>query len=219
MMIMKRTALALTLIVTLLILVLAGALVVEVAEANPASMAQLFDNVVITVQSPQNITYTERTLPLNFTVETNNENQLKTRYILNNEKPVNVQTPVVSMRLETSWYMVEGGNNETFRFTRYTAQGNAFLSNLTDGTYYLMVQRYYGDSTKPEGATIINATTVSFTINTTASFERDSETVPFPDSLTLSAGIAVAAVVAFVCAGLLIDFRRRNHQREIGEQK
>ncbi|MGB9914389.1 MAG: hypothetical protein ACPLIG_00275 [Candidatus Bathyarchaeales archaeon] len=168
---MKRTIFGLTCMMSLLSSVLAGALFFEVAEANPAAMAKLFDNCVITAQSPQNKTYNERTLPLNFTVETNNEYRLMVRYILNNEKPVNVKTQIVSEKWLTGWYGYELGNgtfyNDTYSYPRYTAQGSALLSNLTDGTYCLTVQRYYTNIANPADITIANATTVFFTIDTT----------------------------------------------------
>ncbi len=132
--------------------------------ANPSSYVRLFDNVVITVQSPQSKTYTETNIPLTFTVETNNEEQAKTRYILNNEKPVDVETPVTSSRTETGWYG-DGYSNYSFSYPRYTASGSAVLNHLSDGVYNLTVQRYFADYMKPESVRIINSTTVIFSIS------------------------------------------------------
>lgn len=216
---MKRTALALTFIVALLILALARALVFEVAEANWYGMMKAIDNVVITVQSPQNITYTERTVLLDVTIETfNNESWYKTRYILNNEKPVDVKTPIVSERQITNLltYQLANGTwyNVTVSYPRYTAQGSVLLSNLANGTYCLTVQRYYyydAAYANPERVRIFNATTVSFTINATAPSEHDLETVPLPNSLTLSADVAVVAsitLVAVIGIGLLVYFKK-----------
>ncbi len=156
---MKRKALISWLL--LLLSLSAGTLVIAVL-ANPSSYVKLFDNVVITVQSPLSKTYTETTIPLNFTVETNNEEQGKTRYILNNEKPVDVETPVISSR--TGRYG-DGYSNYSFSYPRYTAQGSAVLNDLSDGVYNLTIQRYFIDYMKPENVRIVNSTTVIFSIS------------------------------------------------------
>jgi hypothetical protein len=155
---MKKMRLVAVAAIVLLISALVATRVVEVVKANPSSFARLFDNVVITVQSPENKTYNMRTLPLNFTVETNNDYQPPASYILNNGKPVEVATRVVSQRIVTSWYW-EGGNH-TYDYTRFTAQGNAVLPSLADGTYNLTIQRY-GNPAQP-----LVSTNVSFTIDT-----------------------------------------------------
>jgi len=158
---LKRKALTLWLFLSLSLS--AGTLTAAVL-ANPSSYVRLFDNVVITVQSPQSKTYTETTIPLNFTVETNNEEQGKTRYILNNEKPVDVETPVVSSRTETGWYG-DGYSNYSFTYPRYTAQGSSVLNDLSDGVYNLTIQRYFADYMKPESVRIVNSTTVIFSVS------------------------------------------------------
>ncbi len=154
---------ALTLWLFVLLLSSAGTLIVAVL-ANPSSYVKLFDNVVITVQSPQGKTYTETTIPLNFTVETNNEEQGNTRYILNDEKPVDVGTPVVSSRTEIGWYG-DGYSNNSFSYPRYTASGSAVLNDLSDGVYNLTIQRYFADYMQPEGVRIVNSTTVIFSVS------------------------------------------------------
>jgi hypothetical protein len=218
---MKRTALVLGLAV--LVAVSAGTLIVE-ALANPSSYVKLFDNVVIRVQSPQNRTYAERNIPLNFTVETNNEEQLKTRYILSNRNPVEVATPVVSTRTETGWYGDGSAErNCTFNYPRYTAEGSAALLNLSDGTYNLTIQRYFPDSMEPEGVRIINATTVSFTVGVSPpvtqspSLENSDGSAPSPETegglaprwLPYIEAVVILAVVAVVAAGVVIYWKKR----------
>lgn len=220
---------ALVLWFVLLVAVSSGILVVD-ALANPSSYVKgPFDNLVITVQSPQNKTYFERTLPLNFTVETNNEEQLKTRYILNKGKPVDVATPVVSTRTETGWYGDGSAErNYTFNYPRYTAQGSAVLLNLSDGTYNLTIQRYVPDSMEPEGVRIINATTVSFTVGVSLpvtqfpSLENSDGSASTPETegcLTprwlpyVEAAVSLA-VVAVVAAGVLIYWKKQEHKAE-----
>ncbi len=141
----------------------AGTLIIAVV-ANPSSYVKLFDNIVITVQSPQSKTYAETTIPLNFTVETNNEEQGNTRYILNNQEPIDVETPVISSRTETGRYG-DGYSNNTFTYPRYTARGSAVLNDLSDGVYNLTIQRYFADYMKPDSVRIVNSTTVIFSVS------------------------------------------------------
>ncbi len=139
--------------------------IVESAKANPSSTAQLFDNVIITIQSPENKSYNSNTLSLNFTVETNNEYQPLANYSLNGQNPTSVSTTVVSSTLETSWYYTYSGgsgSNHTYRYMRYKAQGNATLSDLPDGTCNITIQRY-GNPSKP-----IVSSNITFTIDTKA---------------------------------------------------
>ena len=184
-----------------------------------------YDNLVITVQSPQNKTYIERTIPINFTVETNNEEQGNTCYILNDEKPVNVGTRVVSTRTETGWYL-EGSvdRNYTFTYSRYTAQGNAILENLADGTYNLTIQRFFPDELKPEGLIVITTTTISFTVDASA-----PQSTPFPllnnsdgsaataetgegfPTWTYIAAAVSVATVSVIVVGVLTYFKKRKH--------
>ena len=164
---MKKAVSAAIIISALLISLVAGVQIVEVAKAN----FMPFYNVVINVQSPQNGTsYNIRTLPLNFTVESNQEDQTSTRYILNSEKPVDVATTVVSSRIATMqvWNGWSSEPNQTKRYVLYTAEGNTGLDNLADGTYNLTIQRYFTYSITPQEITIYNATTVTFTIDTTS---------------------------------------------------
>jgi hypothetical protein len=226
---MKRSALALVLIISFLVAVLAVTPIFEIAIANPSSYVRLFDNVVIIVQSPQNTTYTERTLPLNFTVETNNEEQGKTRYILNKENPVDVATPVVSKRMETGWYGDGSAErNYTFTYPRYTAQGSAVLQGLSHGTYNLTIQRYFPDAMKPEGVTIINATTVSFTVDANPpkislpSLENSDSSASTaeakggvsPPWLPYVAAAVSVAFVAVVAVGVLVYIKKRKREIE-----
>ena len=149
------------------ILSVSALIIIEPAEANPASYMQLIDNDVITVLSPQDgATYNTTTLPLYFTIETNNQYQPPTRYILNSQSPVNVSTFIVSKTSIIGSYSYGGSsNNNSFSYPRYLAQGTAVLNNLSNGKYNLTVERYRG-AANPQGIEIINSTKVSFTIDT-----------------------------------------------------
>jgi len=133
---------------------------------NPAGYSQLYDNIVINVQSPQNgATYNVQTVPLYFTFKTNNNGQLPTCYVLNNQTPIDVPVWITSKETGTS-SMVYGNQTYTYTYTRYIALGNTVLRNLPNGKYNLTVERYYGDISKPQR---VNSTSVSFTIDTTKS--------------------------------------------------
>jgi len=131
-----------------------GLNVAGIAKANPLSWIMLFDSVVITIQSPQNKTYNVNTLPLNFTVETNNFEHPPVTYILNKEEPVKVETTEVGSRTETT--------PDEVRYIRWTVKGSTVLSNLTDGSYFLLLQRY-GNPAEP-----LVFANVSFTVDTTS---------------------------------------------------
>ncbi len=143
----KKTFMAAVIVCALIVLLVAMQFV-EVAKGNPASFAKLYDKVVVTVLSPTIKTYNTNTIPLSFTVETNNEVETPATYVLNNQTPVTVATRVVSSRIETGYRSGGPGSgyNESFHFARYTLQGDTVLSDLADGTYTLTVQWQYATS-------------------------------------------------------------------------
>ncbi len=145
---------------------LVGLFFIPLTMGNPAAYNQLYDNVVINVQSPLNgATYNVQSIPLYFTVQTNNYGQLPTCYILNSQAAIDVPVWITSQGTATGWYDY-GSGNRTYNYSRYTALGNIVLKNLANGKYNLTVERYYGDISKPQ---VINSTSVSFTIDTSAS--------------------------------------------------
>jgi hypothetical protein len=161
---MRKKASGQVLIWALLFAVFVGALSAEPVGANPAVPP-------IEIQSPQNDpTYKDTTLPLYFTVETNNEYQYLTRYILNGQNPVAVHTGVIYRTTRAGQYGMEGANGAIiyydFNYSRYVAQGKALLSDLSNGEYTLTVERYTEDPSAPQGIDIINSTSVNFTVNT-----------------------------------------------------
>ncbi|UCC58365.1 MAG: hypothetical protein JSW14_00060 [Candidatus Bathyarchaeum sp.] len=158
---MKRTQLVITLILALSFSLAAGLPAIKEAEANPTGMAMLFWRDIIVVQSPQNKTYNVETLPLNFTVESLDENQLPTRYTLNKKK-VDVWTPVVSKIINTaSDWIIGTSQNDKYKLATFIVQYNSILSNLADGTYKLTVKRYSANPIK-----VVSSATVHFTIDT-----------------------------------------------------
>jgi len=127
-----------------------------VANGNPTSMIRLFDIVIITIQSPQNKSYNVNTVPINFTYETNNYFpswwDSQATCIINKEKPFKINATIVGSRTETT--------SDGIKYTRWTLEGGTILSNLTDGTYFLVFQRP-GNPAEP----VVSAN-VSFTVDT-----------------------------------------------------
>ncbi len=149
-----------------IVVLLVGLFFIPLVMGNPASYNQLYDNVVINVQSPLNgATYNVQSMPLFFTVQTNINGQLPTCYILNEQTPIDVPVWITSTETISSWYG-DGYHNYAYNYPRYTALGNTVLRNLPNGKYNLIVERYYGDISKPQ---LINSTSVSFTIDTSVS--------------------------------------------------
>lgn len=196
-------------------------LAVKPVEANPASYMQLFDNAVITIQSPQNgSSYKNATVPLEFTVRTNNEIQPKTCYFLNDQRFSDVKTPVVSNDRVKGYYGYQDGKESTFYYIRYNAEGKTVLTDLKEGIYNLTVARYWVDSHNPPlNMHIINTTTIFFTIGTTiptpqptatpiestAPNQEHNEPVP----LIQSAGVALTIIAVSTIVAVYIKMRNR----------
>lgn len=157
---MKRTELAATLILALLLLVATEVLAIKEVKANPAGMSRMFWTDKIVVQSPQNKTYNAETLPINFTVELLPDNPpIYTRCVLSNLRSGrNVTVDVTGQRTNAS--------NEYQYYTSVFSQYNSSLPNLADGTYILTVQRYHVKPMEPEGIKVRIYASVFFTIDT-----------------------------------------------------
>ncbi len=141
---------------------LCGVHFIGVVNANPTSWILLYDKVVISIQSPQNRSYNVNTVAINFTYETNNnfwqnwwEGQVTC--ILNKEKPFKINATIIGSRTMTINTTV---TSDGIKYTQWTAEGEAILSNLTDGTYFLVLQRP-GNPLEP----VVSAN-VSFTVDT-----------------------------------------------------
>jgi hypothetical protein len=129
----------------------AGMHTFEVAEANWAIPP---DNVAITIQSPQNITYNTNEIPLNFTVERNVWHH--TSYVL--DDAVHVVTEF------TTNFSVPVQDPGGLSYKRWTGQLNAVLSNLSDGFHTLIVREYVVYDWEP--VHVVSSANVSFTVDT-----------------------------------------------------
>jgi hypothetical protein len=140
---MKRTALALTLISALLFSAVAGTQFVNLTEANPVyyfGVNPVYNK--ISIQSPKEKTYNTSDVPLNFTVKTNSYlSYIPFCYDLDDGKVslkvdrVNV-TGQESIRNANPYASAEYG---TLYYTELTLEGNAVLSDLSDGCHNVTV--------------------------------------------------------------------------------
>lgn len=184
--VMKRTALALALVSALLFSVLAGTLIVNLAEANPNTLTY----VRISIESPQDrVCYNTEPILLNFTAKTNNGKWLSGAsyfYFLDGQDYRRESVKVE----EIHGFVLDG---------EYYYEGHVVLSNLSVGQHKLNVFWGYVGS---DGLTQVQASspTVLFSI----------EQEPFPTTLFA----VIVASVAVVNLGLLVVyFKKRNHAK------
>jgi hypothetical protein len=207
---MKRKALALTLIVALL----ASARITVVKEAK-ANFVSPPAKTVMTIETPQNITYNANTITLHFTVETNWA--VPYFYSLDGQewKPIdNITT--VSKELLPDWERWWDGQTPIYR---KTLVGTCVLSNLSEGGHDLTVYQIYiryPDQT-PQDGNLVHSANVQFSVGDKANIPESpssqvttklSETQPelFPIELALG---AFGAHMVIVSIGLLVYFKKR----------
>jgi uncharacterized membrane protein YraQ (UPF0718 family) len=188
---MKRTALALAIILALLCSTLVGLLFFKVAKANFYPQ-----NFRVLVQSPVNKTYAESTVPLN--VITNIEYDFE-----NPERWV--------------WYSLDGRETVVMSLHTYVGDGfkfvaNATLKGLSNGQHWLTVyaeNRY--NSTKMRNVTLSCQARVYFTVNAIPiPTERPTEQEHFPTTLVIVASVTVIVLVGAV---LLVYFKKHRNAR------
>jgi hypothetical protein len=203
---MRRTALALTLILALLFLMLAGKQLVDLAGANPIYAKPT--HFRISVQSPQNSTYNTQPIFLNFTVETNEGdfNAHPYFYLLdgeNGQSSVKIEEIQVIRQREVSNELSYYAGIYWDPYTEYTLRGQAVLPNLSDGEHNVTVFiDFLGNQTIEMDLFAL----VPFTIYNTSQSE-----IQEPSSTTLV--IVSIASVAVIGASLLVYVRKRNHYR------
>lgn len=138
---MKRTALALTVILTLFSVTFAVQ-AVKVAKANPIYIKPFYCR--ISIQSPQNRTYNTEHILLNFTAKINQEvfDSYPFFYILDGQdgqSSVKVEEIQVIGQERISNDVPASGNISYAPYTEYTLWGQAVLSSLSDGRHNLTV--------------------------------------------------------------------------------
>ena len=188
--VMKRTALALTLIAVTLFTMLSGAKAVqfdyEQFEGLPYERPP-----IVTVLSPSpNRTYNMPDVPLNVTVQIfgfiyhNMERVKWLNYSLDGQTviPMTLVVPSEISQLP------------------YPVYGNDMLTGLSDGTHNLTI---YGKTAIDGLAGTFNET-VPFTVNTSTT----TITEPFPTALVMASIVFLVVVIGI---GLLVYFKKRKH--------
>ena len=185
---MKRKASALTLILALLFSALAGEILVKLATANPLPPV----DPTITIDSPQNATFTGDSIVLNFTGQSN-WNTYSYYYSVDGQSVKPVENITIISQKEVNI----GGNPNV---NRTTVQGSCILNNLSKGWH---------------NVTIYNIATEDFVWNfpqyqkgeTMCQIEysfRIQEDPLFPALITVS-------IVATASVGLLLYFKKHKH--------
>jgi hypothetical protein len=185
---MKRKALALTLISAFLFSTIAGTTLVKLASANflpPLDPA-------ITIDSPQNATFTGDSIVLNFTGQSN-WNIYSYYYSVDGQslKPVENITIISQEELNI-------GNPSPTK--RTTVQGSCILHNLSEGWH---------------NVTIYNIATGDFVYNF-PHYQKGETMYKIEYSFriqgeSLSIALITVAIVATISVGLLVYFKKRKH--------
>ena len=187
---MKRTALALTLIMALLFTVMSGTELAQVAYAPSDGLP--YKPPVVTVLSPSpNGTYNVPDVPLNVTIQ------------------IFGQTPQSLERLNSLNYSLDGQPDVPISFAYpssygpgYYLDGNGTLSGLSDGIHNVTVR---GETTIGAENKDFNAT-ISFTVDTTTPTVE-----PFPTTIIAAACGALGAIIGI---GLFLSFNKRGRRQK-----
>ena len=204
---MKRTALALILILAFLFSLITGTKFVNLAEANPNFLKGLYCN--ISIKSPQNGTYNTEPILLNFTVKNNYVSDAYFYFYL-----LDGQDRQSSVKVEEIHVIgQETISNDTYvPYTEYTLWGQAVLPSLTDGPHNLTVfMGFLLNGTIHHANIDPFSATAYFSVDPTAATPSPSpsphETEPEPFPAALFA--AIVAVVVMVSASLLVYSKKR----------
>lgn len=209
---MKRTALALTLILALFSAVVSTQMV-NLAEANPNLIKGFYCN--ISVQSPQNGTYSTAPVLLNFTVKNNYVYDVYLYFYLLDEQDMQSSVEIEEIEIIGE----ETISNDThFPYTEYTLKGQAVLSNLSDGPHNVTVFMgwvnadgvIYPANIDPFSATAIF--NVDSTIKSPSPSPQETQTAPFPTTF-VAASAAIVATGSGLSAAYYVRKKKNNkHQ-------
>lgn len=170
---MEKAALTVSFVCGIFILLVAAVPAVELAWANWALPP---DNVVITIHSPQNMTYNVNEIALNFTVARNVWE--RTSYVLDCAEQVIIESTTNSS--------VPVQDPSGLNYKRWTGQFNAVLSGLSEGIHTLTIREYVVYDWEP--IHVVSSANVSFTVNTQSTLDASiSPTSPLPSSTIIAA--------------------------------
>jgi len=193
---MRTASATLTLIANLLLLVIAGAQVLNLAKANPLPG---IDPSLIIETPHHNRTYTTDRVTLNFTATTN-WGTYPIYYSLDDQEKVLAENVTVITQKET---IPPSGLT-----VRTTVRGSCVLSNLTEGwhnlTLYMITDHAFNLYRTFEEGEVLKSDSTRFFVNT----------LPAPQSSPIVpvAAVSAASIAAVACAGLILT--RRKHRKE-----
>ena len=199
-MLMKRIILSLTFIFALMFSFLAGPKAVEFDYGEFEGLP--YTPPIVTLLSPSsNESYTVSDVPLNVTVEVRS-------IILHNLERVRWLNYSLDGETAIPLTLVEPSLDDISQLP-YFVFGNSMLTGLCDGSHSLVI---FG-KTSVSGLNGYFNETVYFNVNTAKSTGEPSPTVsPLPEhSFATILVIASVVVVAVVCMGLLIYFKKCKH--------
>jgi hypothetical protein len=189
------------LILALLAIVLAGTQTVNLVDANPTYIKPLYSRIII--QSPQNTTYSEISISLNFTVETNlEESSYPYFYLLDGQdgkssvKIEDIQL-IAQRRVSDDISPYERNTIPWAPYIEYTLKGQAVLPHLSDGEHNLTV--FMGANWVINNQTSANPffSTVNFGVDT-SSVQTSQESQP----KSLPATLIIATVASATVVGM-----------------
>jgi hypothetical protein len=201
---MKRAALVLAF--ALLLSIVATIQVVKVAEANPLPPSWMNPKMDITIQSPLNETDNALPVFVNFTALCSGE------FFISSDDPSHEDWINAFFYVLDGQDMSSSGTNFTeIQLTAthpdgdhfYEYCGQAYLTNLTDGSHSITV--YWG--------VLVNVgTPAEFIVydeswSATSQFNVGTEATSFPTTLVVASGVSLP----IVCLGLLVYFKKRKH--------
>jgi hypothetical protein len=139
---MYKKKIVVTLALTLLLSVVVGSHVLEVADANPMNMKPYYE--VLTIQSPQNNSQHSNPVSLNFTLRRNAYTIARSYYYtIDSNMPQKISLEIVQQK------EIKNDTNPSppfpewgpyyFPYTEYTLEGSITLQNLVAGWHNLTV--------------------------------------------------------------------------------
>jgi hypothetical protein len=189
---MRKVFLVVALVLALLFSTLAGTLLVDSVKANGYIPTA---NTEIEIDNPQNKTYTNNTIALNFYVW-EAFRWLNFFYSLDGQ-----EMKAIENMTTTSEFDLNAGKNPTVIVTNL--RGSCVLSNLSEGWHNVTIYQIGDYPTGiPQNGEIINSASTQFII------AIPPEPKPFPTTFIITASGVSLAVAG---AGLLVYFKKRKH--------
>jgi hypothetical protein len=192
---MKKIALVLTLLLTLLVSSMEDTTFVNLCRANPSPTPAIY--IIITIENPLNATYNTNTVTINFTDKSNLG--FFCYYSLDGGDIQQIDNmTAVSKEL--------GNDGESLMVDVPIMKGSFVLSNLMDGWHKVTIYQTDGPLIEKYLSLIGAAKCVDTT------FKVDTSIASSPESFPTTLAVGSIALVIVICAGLLVYFKKHKHQ-------